>query len=89
MNMTKLSHTLATLLAANLAFAPMAALAESEGTVDAATAEKVTATMTEQGYDVRKLAIEDGMIEVYAVKDGKTCEVYLKADLTVDHESCN
>lgn len=84
----KSSLRLAAFALALLPLAPMAH-AESEGTVDAATAEKVTADLTAQGYDVRKLAVEDGAIEVYAVKDGKTCEVYLKADLTIDHEVCN
>lgn len=65
-----------------------AARAENEGSVDAATTAKVTETLTGLGYEVRKLAIEDGAIEVYAVKDGKTCELYLGADLTIAREDC-
>ena len=37
------------------------------------SAEVVTA----EGYEVRKVTTEDGQIEVYAVKDGKTYELYL------------
>ena len=86
--MTK-TTALAAILAATLAFAPGLVRAESGEDVDAATAEKVTEMMTGQGYEVRKIDTEDGMIEVYAVKEGKACEVYLKADLSIDHESCN
>lgn len=86
--MTK-TAALAAILAASLALSPGLVRAESGEGVDAATAEKVTATLTAQGYEVRKIDTEDGMIEVYAVKAGKTCEVYLKADLSIDHESCN
>jgi Peptidase propeptide and YPEB domain len=56
-----------------------AQIARADGSeVDAATTEKATAAMTALGYDVRKVESEDGMIEVYAVKDGKT--VTLKLD---------
>ena len=47
---------------------------------DAAMQEKITADLTAQGYEVRKIDSEDGMIEVYAVKDGKMYEIYLDAD---------
>ncbi|WP_347309846.1 PepSY domain-containing protein [Defluviimonas sp. SAOS-178_SWC] len=52
-------------------------------TPDAATQEKIAADLTAQGYDVRKIDDEDGMIEVYAVKDGKMYEIYLDAELKV------
>lgn len=74
-------------LSALLLAAP-AARAENEGAVDEATTAKITADLTALGYDVRKLAMEDGGIEVYAVKDGKTCELYLGADLKVVREDC-
>jgi hypothetical protein len=38
---------------------------------------EITAMMVEQGYEVRSIQIEDGMYEVYAVKDGKMLELYL------------
>lgn len=81
--------TLATLiLTAALLAAPMAR-AESEGTPDAARTEQITAALVALGYDVRRLALEDGMIEAYAVKDGQTCEVYLTEALTLDHQVCS
>ena len=48
---------------------------------DEATQAKITTELTAQGYEVRKIGQEDGMIEVYAVKDGKTYELYLDSDL--------
>jgi Peptidase propeptide and YPEB domain len=81
------SRAVALTLTALLLASP-AARAETEGMVDAATTAKVTADLTALGYDVRKLAMEDGAIEVYAIKDGKTCELYLAADLTVAKEEC-
>ena len=68
------------------AFATLAATSTlafaSEG-IDPALQAKVTAQLTAQGYDVRKVQMEDGMIEVYAVKDGKTSEIYLNDKLEV------
>lgn len=62
-----------------------AAFAEGSegGAVDAAMADKLTAQMIAEGFDVRKLQMEDGMIEVYAVKDGATYELYYGADLVL------
>ncbi|MEN9410211.1 MAG: hypothetical protein RL216_2185 [Pseudomonadota bacterium] len=60
--------------------------ADGEDTVDAATKEKVTALLVAQGYDVRKIEHEDGLIEVYVVKDGKMEELFFDADLNpVEH----
>jgi len=67
--------------------ASTAALASDEGTVDAATQEKLTAQLTAEGYEVRQFKSEDGLIEVYVVKDGKTQELWFDADLKqVEHE---
>ena len=51
--------------------------------IDAATRDKVTAQLVGEGYEVRKIGSEDGMIEVYALKDGKQFEIYLDQDLKV------
>ena len=45
--------------------------------------------MAAQGYDVRKIEIEDGEIEVYALKDGKRLEIYLNPDLSVNRIKTN
>lgn len=59
-----------------------AALAEGEA-LDPAMQETLNVQMTSQGYEVRKMQMEDGMIEVYAVKDGATYEMYYGADLAL------
>ncbi|MBT2130008.1 PepSY domain-containing protein [Aliiroseovarius lamellibrachiae] len=41
------------------------------------TMKEVQASLTTMGYDVRKAEMEDGMIEVYFVRDGKMGEVYV------------
>lgn len=61
--------------------------ADGEDTVDAATKEKLTALLVGQGYDVRKIEHEDGLIEVYVVKDGATEELFFDEALNpVEHE---
>ncbi|ESW62236.1 MAG: signal peptide protein [Rhodobacter sp. CACIA14H1] len=63
------------------------ALAEEEGKVDAAVQEKLTAQLVAEGYEVRQFKSEDGLIEVYVVKDGKMQELWFDADLKqVEHE---
>ena len=71
-----------TLTAVALAFACLSAPAFADGdAVDAAVKDKLTAQLTAEGYDVRKIEAEDGMIEVYVVKDGKTESLWFDADL--------
>jgi hypothetical protein len=77
--MTKLTATaLATLIGLGLAVPAFASDAP-----DAATQAKITEQLTAEGYQVRKIDSEDGMIEVYAIKDGKMYELYLDADLKI------
>ena len=72
-------------LALSVLTAPLAMA--SEGEVDAAIQEKLTAQLTAQGYEVRQFKSEDGLIEVYVVKDGKMEELWFDADLNqVEHE---
>lgn len=77
-----LNFTRAAVLSLALVAAPFIALAEGQA-VDAATTAKITAELTAQGYDVRKMSSENGMIEVAVVKDGKTMELLLDADLKI------
>ena len=73
-------------LALTVLTAPLAR-AEEEGTVDAAVQEKLTAQLVAEGYEVRQFKSEDGLIEVYVVKDGKMEELWFDADLKqVEHE---
>jgi len=42
--------------------------------------EEVQASLTEMGYEVRKVEMEDSKIEVYFVKDGEMGEVYVSLE---------
>ena len=90
MTLTNLTFKSVTLLGFLLLGAPMA-LAEG-GDVDAATQTRITEMMTAQGYDVRKMEMEDGLLEVYAVKDGNTFQVFYDEKLalvkTCDADGC-
>lgn len=67
--------------------APMAFASDDEGEVDAAAQAKITEQLVAQGYEVRQFKTEDGLIEVYVVKDGKMQELWFDAALTqIDHE---
>jgi hypothetical protein len=70
----------ATVLAVVLLAAPAAFASEK---IDSALKDKVTAHLTAQGYDVRKITMEDGKVEVYAVKDGKAMELLLDDKLNI------
>ena len=69
------------LVALTLVSGAGAAFASPE--VDAATQEQIRAKLTAEGYEVRKIDMEDGQIEVYALKDGARLEIYLDASLNV------
>lgn len=58
------------------------ALAEDveKGSVLGTTMEKVRASLTAMGYDVRKAEMEDGKIEVYFVRDSQRGEVYVSPE---------
>lgn len=45
--------------------------------------DQVRTVLTEQGYEVAKIKIEDGMYEAYAKKDGQRYEVFLNGDFEV------
>lgn len=44
---------------------------------------QIRSMLTEQGYEVAKIKIEDGMYEAYAKKDGKRYEVFLNGDFEI------
>ena len=66
MTFTNLTLKSVALLGLLMSTAPMAMAEGSE--VDATTKAKITELMTAQGYDVRKMDVEGGMIEVHAVE---------------------
>lgn len=53
------------------------------GRMDKALKAEITTKLTEQGYEVRGIDREDGMIEVYALKDGQRLELYLDKELNI------
>ncbi|MBK0400039.1 PepSY domain-containing protein [Limibaculum sp. M0105] len=59
---------------------PTAALASSDEKIPDAERARVTDAVAAQGYEVRKLEREDGLIEVYALKEGKRYELYVDGD---------
>lgn len=67
-----------------LALALPAGMAAADDAVDDATQAQVRTLLTEQGYsEVRKIQMEDGLIEAYAIKDGEMFEVFLDAELHI------
>ena len=66
------------LLAAGLAASlPAVALALSPGDTLGTIADEIRASLTEQGWDVRKLEMDDGRFEAYAVMGTQMVEVYV------------
>lgn len=61
---------------------PVAAMA-SGGKPSAEVEAQIRATLTEQGYEVRKIEKEDGLFEAYALKDGKKLEIYLNDKMEI------
>ncbi|MGY9047831.1 hypothetical protein P775_09000 [Puniceibacterium antarcticum] len=60
------------------------AVQASESVVlDTAKTQEITSSLTAQGYEVRRVDVEDGMFEVYALRDGKKVELYLDAAMNV------
>jgi uncharacterized membrane protein YkoI len=66
---------LAAALSLPLSFAAVAS--ELDGASVGKTVKEITASLTAQGYEVRKVKPEDGMLEAYAIKDDKRYEVYV------------
>ncbi|WP_170588276.1 PepSY domain-containing protein [Ruegeria arenilitoris] len=65
------------LAAALLVATPVLALDLAPDTELGKTEAEVRTALTELGYDVRKIEMEDGEIEAYVVKDGHMAEVYV------------
>jgi len=70
---------IAAALSAAMAAQPVLA-SDDEGYEDGMSMEsrdEIRMMLEEDGWDVRKMEAEDGMIEAYAVRDGKAWELYL------------
>jgi hypothetical protein len=70
-------------IAVSLALLAQPVLASSDQPVSQETEQAVRAKLTEQGYDVRQIKMEDGGLEVYAIKDGVKMELYLDKDMNI------
>ena len=67
-------------LALALALPAGAALASDDNVGDAVEA-RLTKQLEGQGYEVRKMEAEgDGLVEAYALKDGKRYELYVNPE---------
>ena len=72
----------AALVALSLAAsAPLAA--QASGAIAQDVQAQITEMLVADGYEVRKIVPEDGLIEVYAVKDGQMLELYLDSALNI------
>jgi Peptidase propeptide and YPEB domain len=57
--------------------------AENTSAVSPEMTAKIEAVLKGEGYEVRKVQMEDGNFEAYVIKDGKKFEVVLNADLKI------
>ncbi|MGB8624174.1 MAG: PepSY domain-containing protein [Paracoccaceae bacterium] len=75
----------AAILTATMALAPVAQAesGESGAAMSASQRDAVTTKLSKMGYEVRNVVMEDGTIEVYAMKDGKRHVLYLNSNLDI------
>ena len=75
----------ATILAVAIALAvPVTgAFATSSQGISQEVTAQIRAKLTEQGYDVRKIKMEDGLYEAYVVRGGVRQELYLNSQLEI------
>lgn len=72
------------ILALALALAlPVSAFASSDAALTTERVTEITNKLNAEGYEVRKIDMEDGMIEAYVLKNGQRYELYLDAALNV------
>lgn len=60
-----------------------AAFASSDLALNDEVKAQITAMLTEHGYEVGKIKIEDGLYEAYAKKDGGKFEVFLDGEMNI------
>jgi hypothetical protein len=70
-------------VAVALALSAAPVLASTDDAVSEETQNAVREKLLAQGYEIRSIQMEDGMIEVYALKDGQMLEIYLDDELNV------
>ncbi|WP_299789762.1 PepSY domain-containing protein [uncultured Marivita sp.] len=62
---------------------PVSAFASSDAVLTTERMTEIRTKLTNEGYEVRKIDMEDGMIEAYVLKDGQRLELYLDTALNV------
>jgi len=77
--MKTLERIVSALLVGAALLASPAAFASDD--VDPALKAKLTEQLKAEGYDVRELQMEDGLIEAYAVKGNEKFELYFDSNL--------
>ena len=70
-------------LATALTLSAPVAFASSSARVSAEVSTQIRDKLTQQGYEVRKIELDDGLYEVYVIKDGQRLELYLDNDLKI------
>ena len=70
-------------LATALSMSAPVAFASSSSRVSAEVSTEIRDKLTEQGYEVRKIEMDDGLYEVYVIKDGQRLELYLDNNLEI------
>lgn len=68
------SATLAVSMALPVNFASAAA---EKGGYAGKTEDEITKSLQDQGYEVRKIEVEDGYLEAYALLNGERFEIYV------------
>lgn len=62
---------------------PATAALASGGVVADDVQDQIRTLLTDQGYEVRSIQMEDGAYEAYAMRDGARFEIYLDDSLTI------
>jgi len=86
-----MTHIPSRLVLAAMLLLPAAGVfaSESHGSLTTEVEQKIRSTLTEQGYEVRKIKREDGLFEAYVIKDGERLEIYLDSDLKIIRTKAN
>jgi len=70
-----------TTLALALALAlPAGAALASDDAVSDEVRTRLTKQLEAEGYEVRKMEAEDGLVEAYVLRDGKRAELYMNPE---------
>lgn len=72
-----------TALALALLLPATAVFASGSAAITSDVQTQITALLTDQGYEVRSIQMEDGQYEAYAMRGGARFEIYLDDSLTI------